>query len=139
MARDLIHEPVKTALQRDGWAITQDPLRIDLEEKIGYYEIDLGAEQVIAAERRGRKIAVEIKSFLGESLLNQFHEVLGQYLNYRSALTDMRTDREMYLAISTKVYKAMTQMPFILRRLEEFSVKLIIVQLEDETITQWID
>ena len=104
MARDFIHAAVRVSLEKDGWLVTDDPLRIDLPNKIGYYEVDLGAEQVLAAERGGRKIAVEIKSFLGESLLNQFHEVLGQYLNYRSAMADVGMKREMYLAISTMIH-----------------------------------
>lgn len=39
--------------------------------------IDLGAEKVIAAEREGLKIAVEIKSFLGPSKISEFYGALG--------------------------------------------------------------
>ncbi len=35
--------------------------------------IDIGAEKVIAAERGGEKIAVEVKSFLGYSNITEFH------------------------------------------------------------------
>ncbi len=62
MARDKVHEAVKVALQKDGWLITHDPYQLrtlDVE-----YEIDLGAEEMVAAEKGGRKIAVEVKSFL---------------------------------------------------------------------------
>lgn len=38
--------------------------------------IDLGAEPILAAERAGEKIAVEIKSFLGESNIYEFHTAL---------------------------------------------------------------
>ncbi len=64
-ARDKYHNAVKNALIRDGWTITHDPFRIPIALK--RLEIDLGAEQAIGAEREHRKIAVEVKSFLGDS------------------------------------------------------------------------
>jgi hypothetical protein len=75
-AKDIFHDVVKIALQKDGWTITDDPLHIRLGGAIDMY-IDLGAEKVIAAEKEGRKIAVEIKSFLGSSTLTEFHLALG--------------------------------------------------------------
>lgn len=83
-ARDIFHNAVRSALEKDGWIITQDPLYI----KVGIAEfyIDLGAEKLIAAEKSGQQIAVEIKSFLGDSFISEFHLALGQALNYRKAL-----------------------------------------------------
>jgi hypothetical protein len=67
MAKDLFHDAVKNALIKDGWQITDDPFFL----KIGGVElyIDLGAEKLIAAERDNQKIAVEIKSFISSSSL----------------------------------------------------------------------
>jgi hypothetical protein len=45
--------------------------------------IDLGAERLIAAEQAGRKIAVEVKSFLAPSRISEFYVALGQFLTYR--------------------------------------------------------
>jgi len=113
MARDVIHSSVKLALEKDGWLVTEDPLRIDLDDVGNYYEVDLGAERVLAAEKEGTQIAVEIKSFLKPSILNEFHEVLGQYLNYRSAMADMQIERRMYLAVSKQTYEKMQEVRFI--------------------------
>ena len=57
---------------------------------------------VFAAERQGEKIAVEVKSFLGKSLISNFHEAMGQYLDYKSALEDVEPDRKVYLALPKK-------------------------------------
>ncbi|WP_413176121.1 element excision factor XisH family protein [Anabaena azotica] len=46
--------------------------------------IDLGAEKLIAAEKTGQKIAVEIKSFIGASLVTDLENALGQYILYRT-------------------------------------------------------
>jgi predicted RecB family endonuclease len=66
VAKDRFHQVVKTALTKDGWNVTHDPLKI----KVGGVdmEIDLGAERLLAAERGNEKIAVEVKSFLAEVL-----------------------------------------------------------------------
>ena len=60
--KDTFHEIVVSTLVREGWTITHDPYLLPF----GIYDlqIDLGAEMPIGAEREGRKIAVEIKSFL---------------------------------------------------------------------------
>ncbi|MCB9295796.1 MAG: hypothetical protein H6559_22135 [Lewinellaceae bacterium] len=38
MARDIIHNAVRAALENDDWVITDDPLKIDLEEEEKYIE-----------------------------------------------------------------------------------------------------
>jgi hypothetical protein len=85
MARDKFHENVRTALLKEGWQITDDPFRIPIDGS--HLDVDLAAEMVFAAERAGQKIAVEVKGFLGKSFIHDFHEAMGQYLDYRSAIT----------------------------------------------------
>jgi Holliday junction resolvase-like predicted endonuclease len=65
MAKDIFHDTVKLALQKDGWKITHDPYR--LRYGIADIYIDFAAEEAIAAEKTRRKIALEIKSFLSGS------------------------------------------------------------------------
>ena len=81
MAKDVFHQQVKNALIKDGWKITHDPLTIRISEAVKL-QIDLAAENAIAAERDSEKIAVEIKSFIADSDISAFHTALGQYLNY---------------------------------------------------------
>lgn len=83
-AKDAFHQVVKTALQKEGWLVTDDPLEIRWGTVEMY--IDLGAEKAIGAERNGVKIAVEVKSFLGQSAIYEFHLALGQFINYRAVL-----------------------------------------------------
>jgi len=82
--RYTFHNAVRHALEKDGWRITHDPLHIDLIDIEVY--IDLGAEQLLGAERNNEKIAVEIKSFLASSTISEFHLALGQFINYRFVL-----------------------------------------------------
>lgn len=62
--RDNLHNIIKKALTNEGWQITHDPYFMRYGN-IEFY-IDLGAENILAAQKDGNKIAVEIKSFLGD-------------------------------------------------------------------------
>ena len=96
-AKDTYHDAVRSALIKDGWTITDDPFRLVLGERDFY--VDLGAERVVAAEKAGRRIAVEIKSFLGASQIRDLELALGQFLLYRSILEEQDPDRVLFLAI----------------------------------------
>ncbi|MEQ9550579.1 MAG: XisH family protein [Coleofasciculus sp. G3-WIS-01] len=137
MAKDVFHQQVKNALIKDGWNITHDPLTIRISEAVKL-QIDLAAETTIAAERDSEKIAVEIKSFVGDSDISAFHTALGQYLNYCQALEEQEPDRIVYLAIPLETYQNFFQLPFIQRSLRRYQVKLIIYDPKLEEIKQWI-
>jgi len=67
--RDDFHFSVRRALEKEGWTITHDPLKLVFQDiKL---EADLGAERLFAAEKEGRKIAVEIKDFDATSATNE--------------------------------------------------------------------
>src|SRR5215468_5142471 len=96
-ARDSYHDTVRRALERDGWAITHDPLRVELAQRKLF--VDLGAERVLAAQKGPRKIAVEIKTFAGASEVRDLEDALGQFVLYELALRRKEPDRTLYLAV----------------------------------------
>jgi hypothetical protein len=100
---DIIHDAVKTALIKDGWTIT-DPYVIQYQKTKLY--ADLGAERPIAAEREGRKLVIEVKSFLGASKIQDLKEALGQYDIYRYLLEATAPDRKLYVAVSAIAYNS---------------------------------
>jgi hypothetical protein len=55
-AKDLYHDTVKTALIKDGWTITKDPLTLTIGTRPAL--VDLGADKLFAAEKDARKISV---------------------------------------------------------------------------------
>lgn len=138
MARDLIHESVKTALIEDGWTITDDPFIIELPEDETFFEADLAAEKLIGAQKGMQKIVVEIKTFGGPSILYKFHEALGQYLDYRDALRDASISRELFLAVSVDIFERLREVNFIRRRITQYGLKFLSVDLEEKRIEQWI-
>lgn len=136
MAKDRFHNVVRTALEKDGWNITADPYEITVDDVD--FEIDLAAEKLLAAEREGQKIAVEVKSFISPSNVSEFHTALGQFLNYRDALEKLEPDRQLYLAVRVPIYETFFQRRFIASAVERYQLRLMLYDVEQEAIVQWL-
>ena len=136
-AKDTYHNQVKNALIKDGWMITADPYSIKYEDAELY--ADLAAQKPIAAEREGQKIVVEIKSFIGRSLMYDFHSALGQYIVYRNLIQLTAPEYTLYLAIDDVVYTNFFQRKSIQVITKENQLLLIVVEMEKEEILQWIN
>ncbi|MGB7086570.1 MAG: XisH family protein [Phormidesmis sp.] len=135
-AKDRFHAVVRRALEKEQWAITDDPLRLDVGGT--KFEIDLGAEQLLAAERGSEKIAIEIKTFLSDSPLTDYHAALGQFLNYRLALEISDPTRVLYLAVPVGAYETFFRREFAQISIERYQIKQIIYDPTQEVIVQWI-
>jgi hypothetical protein len=135
MAKDKYHFAVKIALEKLGWTITHDPLLL-IEGEVSV-QIDLGAEQLITAERDNQKIAVEIKTFGGDSNISQFHTALGQYLNYLELLEQKEPNRELLLAIPEDTYLEFFEIAFVRRIRKKYNLELLVYDPSNEVIIQW--
>ena len=102
--RDIYHDTVKRALQKDGWTITHDPFPLQIGKK--RLSADLGAERLISAEKGIQKIVVEVKSFVGQSDVKDLEQALGQYVLYRQILNEMGMERILYLAVSRPTFNS---------------------------------
>ncbi len=134
-SKDIFHQSVRTALEKDGWIITHDPLHLKVDD-IEFF-VDLGAERLLAAQKQGQKIAVEIKSFVGASEVTEFHLALGQTLNYRLALKKEEPERILYLAVSQDTYQDFFSRQFIQDSLKEYQIKLLIFNSLNQDIVLW--
>ncbi|GET36724.1 XisH family protein [Microseira wollei] len=134
-ARDVYHYAVRAALEKEGWQITDDPLSLEYEDVPLY--VDLGAERLIAAERGQDKIAVEIKSFLSDSPVSEFHTALGQCLNYPMVLSEIQPERILYLAVSLDAYESFLSRRFAQKAIATHQLKLIVYDPEVEEIVLW--
>ncbi|MBC5796309.1 XisH family protein [Anabaena aphanizomenioides LEGE 00250] len=135
MAKDLFHEAVKQALIKDGWTITGDPLIIRIDRV--KLEIDLAAEKVFAAEKDDQKIAVEVKSFINTSAITDFHNALGQFLNYRLALEMTEPERILYLAVPIDIFNTFFQERFTQAAISKYALKIIAYKPDTEEIIAW--
>lgn len=138
MARyDLYHEPVKQALLKDGWVITHDPFTLEYKEL--RVQADLGAEKALAAEKAGRKIAVEVKVFGSPSPISELEKAIGQYGVYRSILNRIDPQRELFLAIAQDVYADFFQQEAVKEILADYQIRLFVFDPAIAEIVVWIN
>lgn len=135
-AKDIYHNTVKLALEKDGWTITHDPFPLQIGKK--RLSADLGAERLISAEKEFQKIVVEVKSFVGQSDVKDLQQALGQYVLYRQILNEIKVDRTLYLAISQPTFNSVFSIELGQVLLKNQIVKLIVFDDESEVIVQWI-
>lgn len=134
--RDIYHETVKRASEKDGWTITHDPFPLRIGRK--RLAIDLGAERTLAATKGTHKIVVEVKSFVGVSDVKDLQQALGQYVLYQQILQEMKVERNLYLAISNKTFNSVFTIELGGALLQNQVLKLIVFDENSEVILQWM-
>lgn len=100
---------------------------------------DLGAEQPVAATKEGRKIAVEIKSFVSLSMMDDLEKAIGQYGLYSALLSETEPEREVYLAVSEAVFVNLLDSVGGWVVIKKLSLKIIVVALDRQEVVKWID
>jgi hypothetical protein len=135
-ARDRYHDCVKNDLIKDGWVITHDPLRLSWGGKDLY--VDLGAEQLLGAAKGERRIAVEIKSFLGDSDIDDLENALGQFVLYRAVLATRHPGWVLFLAVPDNTIRDVFEEPLGRLIVEDQSVQIFGFDTQSEVITRWI-
>ena len=134
--KDIYHQIVVDALIADGWTITADPLLLAYGGRDLY--VDLGAEHTIGAEKGGRKIGVEIKSFVGASDVHELEVALGQYALYRDILSEVEPDRLLYLAIPIRIEEGIFSDPLGQLVVRKQQLRLIIFDEAQPRIMKWM-
>ncbi len=137
MAKDIIHDAVKNALIKDRWIITADPFTIQYKDATVF--ADLAAERIITAEKAGEKIVVEIKSFIGQSVMQNLKVALGQYQIYLPFLEELGLEHKLYLAISDVAYEQFFQRPSIQLLVNWYTLSIIVVNVTAEEVVKWIN
>lgn len=136
-AKDVYHQQAKNALTKAGWTITRDGYQIKFKE-IKLYA-DLAAKTMFSAERNREFIVVEVKSFLGASRIRDFEAAIGQYILYRVYLSQTFPEAVLYMAISDAVYRSFFLKSAIQFALKTLDINLIVFDINEEVIVQWID
>lgn len=129
-AKDIYHDVVIRALEKDGWVITDDPLVIQIDQKRSVYI-------ALSAEKAGQKIAVEIKSFVGKSFTTEFYQALGQFITYYGLLQQREPERVLYLAIPKMIYKTQFDSRLVSLAIKNSGLKYFVYDIQQECIVSW--
>jgi hypothetical protein len=136
-AKDIYHDTVKRALIKDGWTITKENLYLPWGGTETY--IDIAAEKIFIAEKEGRKIAVEVKSFVGKSNLSELEKAVGQFIIYRLAMRKEEAERELFLAVGEKIYNKLFLNSDVIELIETENLKVVVFNESKEVIVRWIN
>ena len=134
--KDIYHETVIIALEKEGWLVIDDPLRI-VAGGVGLF-IDITAEPIVTFGRNDQKVAIEIKSFQIQSQITTFYEAFGKYLTYRKALVITKLDMDLYLAVPKKSFDTIFQKELVKELVKEYQVNLIVYSSLNQTVVSWI-
>ena len=135
--RDLYHDKVVRDLEREGWTVTDDPLRLAYGGRNLY--VDLGAENLLGASKGGRQIAVEIKSFASLSDLADLENALGQFVLYRDILEEVEPERQLYLAVPRFAYESTFRDQFGQLVVAKQELRIIVFEVDKEESLRWIE
>ncbi len=131
---DDCHEQVVHALENDGWRVDDRPRRLIHEERLVF--IDIQAAKGINGSRQQILLA-EVKCFPDrERTTQELYIAFGQYIVYRALLAQEEIDLPLYLAVPLDAYEQIFDST-VMRAISDNKVKLVIVNLETETISQW--
>jgi hypothetical protein len=135
-AKDTYHDTMKAALIKDGWTVADASLTFMVGKRSAI--IDLAAERFLLAERMTQKIAVEVKSFLSPSPMNDLEKAIGQFFLYFDIMAERDPSRRLYLGIPQNTYDGIFSEEvgkLLLRRRPEMSLVMFDPDLQE--ITQW--
>lgn len=99
--------------------------------------VDLGAEKLFAAEKEGKRIAVEVKSFISPSPVKDLEQV-GQYIKYSQVLERQNFNRLLYLAIPQSVFLDFFSEELPQLMIELNNLKLLVFDSDAQEIVKWI-
>lgn len=135
-ARDRFHDHVKSALLRDGWTITHDPLRLVSGRRNLF--VDLGAERLLGAEKGTMRVAIEVKTFGGMSDVDAIEHAVGQHAIYRNLLRKQHPGRSLYTTVPDDLWNTLFQEPLGETAREEGLDHIVRFDPEREEIVRWL-
>ncbi len=134
MAFDVCHEQIVRALEKDGWQVDERPRRLNLKDRVVY--IDIQAMRQVNGSRQQILLA-EVKCFPDrDSTTRELYIAFGQYIIYKAMLAELDIATPLYLALPGEVYNQLFDST-VQRAVRDNHVKLVIVNLDTETVSQW--
>jgi hypothetical protein len=135
-AQDSCHQQVVNALLKAGWSVDRQPYFVRTEGITIFADIE-------AHQTNGKIkqiIVVEVKCFDDKrNDQDELYRAIGQYLIYRHTLAIKKRMIPLYLAIPSTVYERIFTKKVVLDTIKEAKIKLILVDIDQEEIVEWLE
>jgi hypothetical protein len=133
---DQCHEQVMRALQKDGWQIDEQQVPIKLDRRKVFVDMRVG--RVMNGSRQ-QMLLLEVKCFPdAKNTTQEIYTAIGQYILYRVMLRKVEFDVPLYLSIPENIFSDVFD-DSVRQAIQETQIKLVIVNLDEERIVQWIE
>ena len=133
-AKDKYHDTVIHALEKAGWVVEKENLRLAQGNRFIY--LDLQA----SLKNEQRIIFLEVKNFDNRpSFIAELEQVLGQYFLYRNVLKKLGIPHPLYLAVPDEAYRTVLQEDISADVMNEMQILLLVFDPIKEEIIAWID
>lgn len=127
---DQCQDEVVRALIRDGWQIIFPS---------AYYGDDGFLIYVDLLATKGQEVRhIEVKCFPGVSRSSELYTAVGQFVVYRTFFDKWKIPGQLYLAVPSDVFPDEFK-ETALQVFREYHVNMLVVDIESEVITQWIE
>lgn len=135
-AKDKFYDAVLNALIKDGWEITNEEFYLPFATRTAY--IDILAQKPVTAEKAGRKIAVEVKTFGSAAKMSELEKAIGQFVIYKTALAIAELEHDLYLAVPADMGEFF-KFPAVVKMRQDFSIKIVTYNPQEEEIIEWLE
>lgn len=92
---------------------------------------------MLIAEKGSERIAVEVKSFISKSEIEDLKNAIGQFVLYRAALNEQEPGRKLFLAIRETIYQSLFIAPKTWALCQREGIKLLIFNPQTEEVVLW--
>jgi hypothetical protein len=138
-AKDTYHEHVKEALFKDGWDFQDSKVIYKLPGILIYPDFK-AEKRIIEAvnQERKTKILLDVKSFTGQSFIDDLKDMQGTHNIYTYVLTQKEPDRKLWLAIPEHVYQLQFTKPHLIGLKVMYNMSIVTFNIEQRRFVQWI-
>lgn len=132
-AKDHLHDSVKRALIKAGWAIDNEQVRLKVGDRNLWIDIQ--------ASRSGLQntVLIEVKGFENApSLVEELSDAVGQYIVYSFALVAKQISMPLYLAVPNAAYEGIWIEELGQGLVESVGIKLLVFDPITEEVVRWL-
>lgn len=135
-AFDRCHPQVVRALERAGWHILAE------NEQYRFSKRSIFVDMRVVRQANGTSqemLIVEVKCFSDESrYTRELYEATGQYLFYQEMLEAVGLSLPIYLSIPSHIFDTLFK-GMVMQIFKKYGFRLLVVNLDTETIEQWVE
>ena len=132
-AKDYYHDSVVRSLEKDGWTIEAEQVRLELENR--WLWIDMQAVKSVV----NRAILIEVKGFQNmASPVDYLAASVGKYVLYRAVLNYLQIEMQLYMAVPVGAYYGILSEEIGLQVIQRTQIHLMTFDPDEEVVVQWI-